>query len=222
MFKIMNSWKQFLEEESHKEYYKNIISFLQEDKKKYRIYPDNVDIFNAFHLTPLENVKAVIIGQDPYHGQGQAHGLAFSVQNGARKPPSLKNIFKELKNDLGIDEPANGNLEPWANAGVMLLNSSLSVREGQPNSHQKIGWQTLTDRAIITLSDKQTPTVFILWGANARSKNRLITSKRHLILESAHPSPLSAYNGFWNSKPFSKTNEFLTNNNIETIDWKII
>lgn len=217
----METWKDFIFKEKSKDYYKKIVSFINDDEKKYSIYPNKRDIFNAFKLTPLNEVKAVILGQDPYHGPGQAHGLSFSVLSGIEKPPSLKNIFKELNNDLGVEVPAHGNLESWAKQGIMLLNTCLTVRDSQPNSHQKIGWNTFTDNAIKVLNDRINPIVFILWGANAKSKKPLISNERHLILESVHPSPLSAHNGFFGSKPFSKTNQFLIDNNIKPIDWKI-
>ena len=214
------NWQEFIKQEEGKEYYKQILSFVYEDEKKHTIYPSKDNIFNAFKLTPLENIKVLICGQDPYHGPNQAHGLAFSVQNGVAIPPSLKNIFKELKSDLGIDMQNNGNLESWAKAGVMLLNTSLTVRAGQANSHSKIGWTEFTDNAIKLINEKTEPVVFVLWGANARSKKSLIINNHHLIIESAHPSPLSAHNGFFGSKPFSRTNEFLIKNDIKQIDWK--
>jgi len=217
----MENWKDFINKQKFKDYYKNIISFIKEDEKIYSIYPNKKDIFNAFKLTPLNKVKAIILGQDPYHGPGQAHGLSFSVLSDVDKPPSLKNIFKELRNDLNIEPPNHGNLQKWAERGVLLLNTSLTVRSGQPNSHQKIGWSIFTDEAIKALNAKLEPVAFVLWGANAKSKKPLISNSRHLIIESAHPSPLSAHNGFFGSKPFSKVNEFLLSNNIEPIDWKL-
>ena len=179
------------------------------------------DIFNAFKLTPYSNVKAVILGQDPYHEPGQAHGLCFSVQDGVKLPPSLVNIYKEIKSDLGITEPDNGNLTKWAKQGVLLLNTSLTVRRGAANSHKDCGWTQFTDEVIKKLAAREKPMVFILWGANARSKKAFIDGKRHLILESAHPSPLSCYNGFFGSRPFSKTNDFLVANGETPIDWNL-
>jgi uracil-DNA glycosylase len=218
---MINSWSDFILQEQSKDYYKKIVSYIENDKRNYTIYPNKEDIFNAFKYSKLENIKCCILGQDPYHGPNQAHGLSFSVKRDTEIPPSLKNIFKELKSDLNIDLPIHGNLKAWAKQGVMLLNSSLTVREHEPNSHSKIGWHIFTDNAIKTLNEKENPLVFILWGNNARSKKSLITSNKHFIIESAHPSPLSAYNGFFGSKPFSRTNEFLINNNIEPINWNL-
>ncbi|HPD02176.1 MAG TPA: uracil-DNA glycosylase [Clostridia bacterium] len=186
-----------------------------------KVYPPADMIYRALKLTPYEEVKAVILGQDPYHGAGQAHGLCFSVPEGIECPPSLINIFKELESDLKISAPRSGNLEKWAKEGVLLLNASLTVRAGQPMSHAKLGWEALTDAIISKLNLRKQPLVFILWGAFARSKKMLITLPHHLILESAHPSPLSAHNGFFGSRPFSKTNDFLIKNNIFPIDWRL-
>lgn len=185
------------------------------------IYPPKDYIFNALKLTPYKNVKVVIVGQDPYHGDGEAHGLSFSVQNGVKIPPSLKNIYKEIFSDLGIREPNNGDLTSWAKEGVLLLNSSLTVIKDLPNSHKDLGWSFLTDYIIKKLNLKEEPVVFILWGNFARSKRIFITNPKHLVLESIHPSPFSANNGFFGSKPFSKTNEFLIKNNIEPINWQL-
>lgn len=218
---MINSWSDFILQEQSKDYYKKIVSYIENDKRNYTIYPNKEDIFNAFKYSKLENIKCCILGQDPYHGPNQAHGLSFSVKCDTEIPPSLKNIFKELKSDLNIDSPIHGNLKAWAKQGVMLLNSSLTVREHEPNSHSKIGWHIFTDNVIKTLSERENPLVFILWGNNARSKKSLITSNKHFIIESSHPSPLSAYNGFFGSKPFSRTNEFLINNNIEPINWNL-
>lgn len=215
------NWKEILKKEEEQEYYKNIIEFIQQDAKQYTIYPSSKDIFNTFKYCPFENVKCVILGQDPYHGAGQAHGLSFSVNEGVTIPPSLKNIYKELKSDLGIDPPAHGCLVSWARQGVLLLNASLTVREGQPNSHKDIGWYTFTDKIISVLNEKDTPVVFILWGSFAKQKKNLITNNKHLILESPHPSPFSAHYGFFGSKPFSKTNDFLIKNNILPINWSL-
>lgn len=214
------NWSEFIKEESKKDYFKNIGEFVKKDSKEYKIFPPRKDIFNAFDSCPFEKTKVVILGQDPYHGPGQAHGLSFSVPYGIDIPPSLKNIFKELKSDLGIEISDNGCLTGWAAQGILLLNTSLTVRQGQAGSHSSIGWQTFTDTVIDFVANKDLkPLVFILWGAHARAKKKLIKYDGHLILESAHPSPLSAHNGFFGSKPFSKTNEFLTQNNIDPIDW---
>ena len=179
------------------------------------------DLFNAFKKTPYKSVKAVILGQDPYHEPGQAHGLCFSVKDGVKLPPSLVNIYKEFKTDLGITQPNSGDLTKWAEEGVLLLNTTLSVRRGQANSHKDCGWTWFTDEVIKRLSDRQEPMAFILWGANARSKKAFIDKIKHLIIESAHPSPLSAYNGFFGSKPFSKTNDFLKAHGVKEIDWDL-
>ncbi len=203
---------------------KGFKSFMNEVKKEYKAntcYPEFNNIFNALKQTPYSNVKAVIIGQDPYHGEGEAHGLSFSVRKGIMLPPSLKNIFKELKNDLGLEIPNNGDLTPWTKEGVLLLNSILSVKKDQALSHKNLGWQRLTDYIIKTLNLKETPIVFILWGNYARSKKKFITNKRHLIIESVHPSPFSALNGFFGSKPFSKTNNFLKLNGIKEINFEL-
>ena len=194
----------------------NKIMKLYEEKT---IYPLKENIFNAFKLTPYENVKVVIVGQDPYHGENEAHGLSFSVQDNVKIPPSLQNIYKELYDDLGIMPKKTGNLTGWAKEGVLLLNSTLTVEKDKANSHQGLGWQIFTDYVIKVLNKKNEPVVFILWGNFARSKKTLITNPKHLIIESTHPSPFSAYNGFFGSKPFSKTNNFLIKNNIKPIDW---
>jgi uracil-DNA glycosylase len=185
------------------------------------IYPPKNYIFNALKLTPYNDVKVVIVGQDPYHGEGEAHGLSFSVQKGIKLPPSLQNIYKEIYDDLGIMEPNSGDLTKWAKEGVLLLNSSLTVEKDKPNSHQNIGWDKLTDYIIKKINLKKEPVVFILWGSFARSKKKYITNSNHLILESTHPSPFSAYNGFFGSHPFSKCNQFLEKNGIEPIDWQL-
>ena len=185
------------------------------------IYPEFGNIFNAFKLTPYKNVKVVIVGQDPYHGEGEAHGLSFSVLDGVKIPPSLQNIYKELNYDLGIVPPKSGNLTKWAKEGVLLLNNALTVIKDTPNSHQKIGWSLFTNYVIKLLNQKETPIVFILWGRNAQEKIGLITNPKHLIIKSAHPSPFSANNGFFGSKPFSKTNDFLIKNKIDPIDWNL-
>ncbi|ACV28950.1 Uracil-DNA glycosylase [Anaerococcus prevotii] len=218
---IGNDWDQLLKEEWEKPYYKNLRKFLINEYKHYNIYPDMYDLFNALKYVSYEDTKVVILGQDPYHGRGQAHGFSFSVKEDVPIPPSLLNIYKELNNDLGLFIPDNGDLTKWAEQGVLLLNTVLTVREKSPNSHKGKGWEILTDRIIELLNKREKPMVFILWGANAKSKERLITNKNHLILKSVHPSPLSAYRGFFGSKVFSKTNEFLKANNMEEIDWQI-
>lgn len=219
---LNNSWDFILKEEFTSEYYQNLREFLKKEYFSKTIYPPMDDIFNAFKYTDFDNVKAVILGQDPYHGEGQAHGLCFSVKQGIKPPPSLINIYKEQKDDLGIDQPFScGELTKWAKQGVLLLNTVLTVREGSPNSHKGMGWELLTDKVIDILNKREKPIVFILWGANARSKKKLITNPNHLIIESAHPSPLSAYNGFFGSKPFSKTNDFLVKTGQSQIDWQL-
>lgn len=220
MVELGNSWDSLLAEEFKKDYYLKLREFLKNEyfHSGVRIFPEMNDLFSALRLTPYENVRAVILGQDPYHGYGQAHGLCFSVRKGVTPPPSLKNIYKELKTDLGIDAPNHGCLEDWARNGVLLLNSVLTVREGQAGSHRNKGWEILTDRIISLLNESEKPVSFILWGAYARSKASLITNEKHLILEAAHPSPLSAYNGFFGSRPFSKTNAFLGS---RAVDWRL-
>ena len=218
---IGNSWDNLLKEEYEKEYFNKLKSFVISEYKNKTIYPKMSEIFNAFTKTSYDNVKVVILGQDPYHGENEAEGLSFSVKVGIQKPPSLINIFSELKSDLGIDPPNHGSLVSWAEQGVLLLNATLTVVKDSPRSHANKGWEIFTDEVIKLINKKDTPVVFILWGSDARSKKSLITNKKHLIIESAHPSPLSAYRGFFGSKPFSKTNEFLIKNNIKPIDWKI-
>lgn len=198
--------------------------FMEVVKNKYEentCFPEYKNIFNALKLTPYEKVKVVILGQDPYHGTGEAHGLSFSVQDGIRKPPSLKNIFKELKDDLNIEEAESGNLTKWAQEGVLLLNSVLTVEKDKAASHKDLGWHLFTDHIIKLLNEKETPVVFILWGSFARSKKIFITNKKHLIIESPHPSPFSAASGFFGSRPFSKTNDYLTKTNQEPINWDL-
>lgn len=218
---IGNDWDQLLKEEWDKPYYKNLRKFLINEYRHYNIYPNMYDLFNALKYVSYEDTKVVILGQDPYHGKGQAHGFSFSVKEDVPIPPSLLNIYKELNNDLGLFIPDNGDLTKWAKQGVLLLNTVLTVREKSPNSHRGKGWEILTDRIIEILNKRNKPMVFILWGANAKSKERLITNKNHLILKSVHPSPLSAYRGFFGSKVFSRTNEFLKANNMDEIDWQI-
>ena len=216
-----NDWEEILRPEMEKEYYKKLRAFLIKEYKTKTIYPDMYDIFNALHYTSYKDTKVVILGQDPYHGPNQAHGLAFSVKPRVKIPPSLINIYKELQNDLGCYIPNNGYLKKWADQGVLLLNTSLTVVASKPNSHSKIGWEVFTDNIIKLLNDRKDPVVFILWGNNAKSKERLITNDRHFIIKSVHPSPLSANRGFFGSKPFSKTNEILKNLDKEPIDWQI-
>lgn len=222
MVNIGNDWDDILKGEFDKEYYLKLREFLKKEYFTRKIYPDMYDIFNALKYTPYNSVKAVILGQDPYHEEGQAHGLCFSVREGVEKPPSLKNIFRELHDDLGLSEPQNGTLTKWAKEGVLLLNTVLTVRQGQANSHKDMGWEIFTDTVISKLNEREKPIVFILWGRNARNKKAIITGKQHKILESAHPSPLSAYNGFFGCRHFSKTNEFLRENGIEGIDWNLV
>ena len=218
---LKNDWKELLEDEFSKNYYQTLRQFLIEEYKTKKIYPDKYDIFNALHFTPYKDIKVVILGQDPYHGPGQAHGLSFSVNPGVKTPPSLLNIYKELNSDLGCYIPNNGYLKKWADQGVLLLNTSLTVRAGEANSHKNIGWQVFTDKIISLVNEKDDPVVFLLWGNNAIKKKELITNKRHLILTSVHPSPLSASRGFFGSKPFSKINNFLISANKKPIDWQI-
>lgn len=221
MVEMRNDWDVLISGEFDKEYYKALNGFLEDEYEKTTVYPEKGDIFNAFKSTPYKNVKVAIFGQDPYHGPHQAHGMCFSVKEGTRKPPSLINIFKELKNDLGIEIPQNGSLQAWADEGVLLLNSVLTVRAGEANSHKGKGWEMFTDRVITLLNDKEQAVVFLLWGANARAKKALITEKRHFILEAAHPSPLSAYKGFFGCRHFSKANDFLKRSNINPVDWTL-
>lgn len=216
-----NGWGEFLNEELKKDYFKKLRTFLINEYKTRTIYPNMYDIFNALHFTDYKDVKAVIIGQDPYHGPSQAHGLSFSVKPGVRIPPSLVNMYKELHDDLGCYIPNNGYLEKWAREGVLLLNASLTVREGQANSHRDIGWRIFTDKIISLLNDRTDPVVFVLWGNYAIGKESLITNDWHYIIKSVHPSPLSASRGFFGSKPFSKTNDFLKSIGKEPIDWQI-
>ena len=218
---IGNEWDALLADEIKKDYYLRLREFLKQEYTTRRIYPPMEDIFNALRHTSYSDVRAVILGQDPYHGAGQAHGMCFSVKKGTPPPPSLQNIFKELKADLGIEPPNHGELTQWADNGVLLLNTVLTVREGQANSHRGMGWEHFTDRVIQLLNERQQPIVFLLWGGNARSKANLITNPQHLVLQCAHPSPLSAYNGFFGCRHFSKTNEFLTQHGMQPINWKL-
>ncbi len=223
MFEFGNSWDALLSPEAEKEYYRELRAFLKSEylKSGVPIYPNMNDIFNAFKYTDYNDVRAVIIGQDPYHNEGQAHGLCFSVKKGVQKPPSLNNIFKELQADLGFAPANHGELTSWAKNGVMLLNSVLTVRAGNAGSHRNKGWEIFTDNAISLLNQRKEPIVFILWGSYARAKKELITSPQHFVLEAAHPSPLSAYNGFFGCRHFSKCNEFLKSVGKPEIDWEI-
>ena len=219
--KIEESWKALLQEEFDKPYFAELIAFVKNEYAQTRIFPPGKLIFNAFNHCTVDNTKVVILGQDPYHGPGQAHGLCFSVQPGVQPPPSLQNIFKELQSDLGIVPPKDGTLTKWAERGVLMLNTTLTVRRGQANSHKNLGWTTFTDHIIEKLNEHEQPIVFLLWGGNARSKKKLITAPQHLVLESVHPSPLSAYNGFFGCKHFSKCNAFLEAHGIDPIDWDL-
>lgn len=220
--KIEPSWKKLLKTEFGKPYFQNIVLHIKTEKEQGKtIYPPGSFIFNAFNTTPVEKVKVVILGQDPYHGPRQAHGLSFSVQTGVPQPPSLMNIFKELNTDLGLAIPQHGNLENWAKQGVLLLNASLTVRANEPMSHAQIGWSAFTNTVIKKISEEKEHVVFILWGKFAQEKIPLIDQSKHYIIKSAHPSPLSAHNGFFGSRPFSKTNEYLVKHGIDPIDWKV-
>ena len=218
---IGNDWDLYLKDEYEKDYFKNLIKFIDNEYKTKTIYPKKSEIFNAFRFTNYKDTKVVILGQDPYHGENQAEGLSFSVKNCVRKPPSLQNIFKELESDLGIKFPTNNSLIPWAKEGVLLLNTVLTVEENKAASHKEQGWEIFTDKVIKILNEKTTPIVFILWGSFARSKKKYITNNIHYVIENAHPSPFSAYNGFFGSKPFSKTNEFLKSKGLKEINWKV-
>ena len=218
---ISGAWAKALEGEFHKPYYKKLFETVGKEYATHQIFPAGDDIFNAFHFTPLDQVKVVILGQDPYHGDGQAHGLCFSVKPDVEIPPSLVNIYQELHDDLGCRIPSHGNLTKWAKQGVLLLNTVLTVRAHQANSHRGIGWEEFTDAAIQVLNTQDRPIVFILWGRPAQLKKRMLNNPKHLILEAPHPSPLSAYRGFFGSKPFSQTNQFLEANGLTPIDWQI-
>lgn len=218
---IDNDWLEPLSVEFKKPYYKELYKKVKQEYETKRVFPEADDIFNAFQFTPLSKVKVVILGQDPYHNDGQAHGLSFSVKPGVEVPPSLVNIYQELHDDLGCYIPNNGYLKKWADQGVMLLNTVLTVRAHRANSHQDIGWEEFTNAAIRILNQQDRPMVFILWGRPAQSKKMMLNNPKHLILEAAHPSPLSAFRGFFGSRPFSKTNQFLTGHGLEPIDWQI-
>ena len=219
--KIEDSWKQHLAAEFEKPYFGELVNFVRQEYAQYRIYPPGNLIFNAFNLCPFDKVKVVILGQDPYHGPGQANGLCFSVHKGIRIPPSLVNIYKELNADLGCPIPDHGDLTKWAKEGVLLLNTVLTVRAHEANSHRNIGWEEFTDAAIRVLAEQDRPMVFILWGTPARRKKALIHNPKHLIVESPHPSPLSASGGFFGSRPFSRTNDYLVSCGLRPIDWMI-
>lgn len=218
---ITGDWLAALKEEFGKEYYKELFAKVREEYKTHLIFPPADDIFNAFHYTPLKDVKVVILGQDPYHGPNQAHGLCFSVKKGVDIPPSLVNIYKELQDDLGCSIPNHGYLTKWAKQGVLMLNTVLTVRAHQANSHRGIGWEQFTDAAIRVLNEQDRPIVFILWGRPAQMKKSMLNNPNHLILEAPHPSPLSSYRGFFGSRPFSQTNQFLEEHGAASIDWQI-
>ncbi|CAM3630638.1 uracil-DNA glycosylase [Aeromicrobium ponti] len=218
---LKNDWQEVLSEEFQKPYYRQLREFLKNEYENYTVYPKQEDIFNALQYTPYKDLKTVILGQDPYHGPGQAHGLSFSVKPDVKIPPSLKNIFKEMQADLGCDIPNNGYLVKWAKEGVLLLNTVLTVRKGQAHSHKGKGWELFTDRVIQKLNEREKPVIFILWGKPAQEKGKLIDDSKHFILTSPHPSPFSARKGFFGSRPFSKANELLREQGEEPIDWKI-
>ena len=221
MVQFGNEWDSLLKEEFEKEYYIRLREFLKQEYSTRRIYPDMYHIFNALQSTSYSDVKAVILGQDPYHGAGQAHGLCFSVQKGVQPPPSLINIFKEQQADVGVTLPTHGDLTAWTKQGVLLLNTVLTVREGLPISHRNMGWEIFTDRVITLLNERSQPMVFLLWGANAGAKASLITNSQHLVLKTVHPSPLSAHRGWFGCRHFSKANTFLQQNGLEPINWQL-
>lgn len=218
---INNEWLPFLKNEFSKPYYKTLYNFVKSEYSNYVIYPPSDEIFSALEQTPVNEVKVVIIGQDPYHERGQAHGMSFSVKPGIKIPPSLQNMYKELRDELGLYIPNNGYLDKWARQGVLLLNTVLTVREGEANSHKGKGWEEFTDAVIKAVNEQDRPVVYLLWGSNARAKKKLINNPKHLVLESVHPSPLSAYNGFFGCGHFAKANEYLKNNGLKEIDWQI-
>ena len=216
----MTTWNEILAEEMQNDYYQELQAFVQKRRAEVRVFPEEKNVFNALELTPFESVKVVILGQDPYHGFGQAHGLSFSVQKGIPLPPSLRNIYKELQEDIGGDLPTEGDLTHWAKQGVLLLNTVLTVEEGNANSHKGMGWERLTNRLIESLNELKHPVIFILWGKPAQDKEKLITNSNHVILKAPHPSPLSAYRGFFGSKPFSRVNDILIQQGQTPIRWK--
>ena len=218
---LRNDWSAELGQEFAKPYYLQLREFLIDEYRTRTIYPDKYDIFNALHYTPLADTKVVILGQDPYHGPGQAHGLSFSVKEGVAAPPSLQNMFKELRDDLGCRIPNNGHLLKWAQQGVLLLNTVLTVRAHEANSHKERGWEQFTDKVIETINRKEEPVVFLLWGSHAQKKAQLITNRKHTLIRSPHPSPLSAHRGFFGSKPFSRANQFLRSAGLQEIDWQL-
>jgi uracil-DNA glycosylase len=218
---VTTDWNPVLRGELSEPYWKALQEFVAEERRRHTVYPTHDAVFRALHLTPYETTRVLILGQDPYHGPGQAHGLSFSVPRGVRVPPSLANIHAELRSDLGLAAPDHGNLEPWAQRGVLLLNATLTVRAGQAGSHQGKGWETFTDQVIRAVNGKPDRVVFVLWGSSARRKRALIDTSRHAIVESPHPSPLSAHNGFFGSRPFSKANEALTKAGLPEIDWSL-
>lgn len=222
MTKIGNDWDIMLQDEFDRPYFKRLENFLTEERARYEIYPPQEDVFNALRYSSFQDTKVVILGQDPYHEPGQAHGLCFSVNKGVTIPPSLVNIYKEIENDLGIKMPGHGYLADWAKQGVLLLNTVLTVRRGQANSHKGKGWEIFTDRIVEILNQRQKPMVFILWGANAKSKTELITNKEHMVITGAHPSPLSAWKGFFGGRYFSKANRYLEMTGQEPVDWGIL
>ncbi len=215
------TWREFIEAQAEQSYFRKIMNFVDAERKIKDIYPERVDMFSCFAACPLDEVKVVIIGQDPYHGPGQAHGMSFSVRPGINLPPSLKNIFKELQADIGVPEPKSGYLYSWAEQGVLLMNTSWSVERGKPGSHAEIGWMEFSERVLQTLNLLDDPTVFILWGAHAQKVGSVITNPKHLKIASAHPSPFSANRGFFGSRPFSRANDFLVKNNRSPIDWNL-
>lgn len=221
MENLSGSWKLLWEKETSEKYFKDLMAFLEDEYAKQTVYPDKEAIFSAFQATPLEDVKVVILGQDPYHGKGQAHGMSFSVQKGVRVPPSLKNIYQELYDDQGLEPVHHGFLMEWAKQGVLLLNTVLTVRESNPNSHKGKGWELFTDQVIRTLNERKKPVIFLLWGKHAEQKEALITNNQHYILKSSHPSPFSARKGFFGSRPFSKVNAILNEIGEEPIDWRL-